>query len=66
MSGADELPWASASELALRIRRRELSPVEVVDACIARIEARNPSLNALRLPRLRRCPQGAPGRPSRR
>ena len=36
----------SAAELARRIRRRELSPVEVLDATIARIEARNPSLNA--------------------
>ena len=47
MTLADELGLASAAELALQIRRRELSPVEVVDACIARIEARNPSLNAL-------------------
>ena len=40
--------WAymSASELALRVRRRDLSPVEVVDAFITRIEARNPSINA--------------------
>jgi len=47
MALADELAQASAAELALQIRRRALSPVEVVDACIARIEARNPSLNAL-------------------
>ncbi len=44
---ADELAYDSAASLALRIRRRDLSPVEVVDAFIARIEARNPSLNAL-------------------
>jgi amidase/aspartyl-tRNA(Asn)/glutamyl-tRNA(Gln) amidotransferase subunit A len=36
----------SASELARRIRARELSAAEVVDAAIARIEARDPSLNA--------------------
>jgi amidase/aspartyl-tRNA(Asn)/glutamyl-tRNA(Gln) amidotransferase subunit A len=36
----------SATELALRIRRRDLSPVEVTDAFLARIEARNPSINA--------------------
>ena len=30
----------------VRIRSRELSPVEAVDAAIARIEARNPDLNA--------------------
>jgi amidase/aspartyl-tRNA(Asn)/glutamyl-tRNA(Gln) amidotransferase subunit A len=46
MALSDELAYMSASELALRIRRRDLSPVEVVDAVIARIEARNPSINA--------------------
>ncbi|HZC14984.1 MAG TPA: amidase [Thermoleophilaceae bacterium] len=46
-TNADELAYAPAHELAARIRRRDLSPVEVVDAFIARIEARNPSLNAL-------------------
>ena len=44
---SDELAYTSAAELAARIRRRDLSPVEVVDAFIARIEARNSSLNAL-------------------
>jgi amidase/aspartyl-tRNA(Asn)/glutamyl-tRNA(Gln) amidotransferase subunit A len=44
---ANELAYKSAAELALLIRRRHLSPVEVVDAFIARIEARNPSINAL-------------------
>jgi len=43
----DELAYLSAQELAARIRRRELSPVEVVDAFIDRINVRNPSLNAL-------------------
>ncbi|NKB66681.1 MAG: amidase [Candidatus Latescibacteria bacterium] len=43
---ANELAYQSAAALARRIRRRELSPVEVVEAAIARIEARNPSLNA--------------------
>lgn len=46
MSANDELAYTSAAELAARIRRRDLSPVEVVDAFIARIEERNPSLNA--------------------
>lgn len=46
MSRADELAYVSTTELAERIRSRDLSPVEVVDACIERIEARNPSLNA--------------------
>ncbi len=43
---SDGLAYLSATELASRIRRRELSPVEVVDAFIERIERRNPSLNA--------------------
>jgi amidase/aspartyl-tRNA(Asn)/glutamyl-tRNA(Gln) amidotransferase subunit A len=47
METSDELAYASAQELAVLIRRRDLSPVEVVEAFIARIEARNPSLNAL-------------------
>jgi amidase len=47
MTLSDELAHLSATDLALRIRRRDLSPVEVLDAVIARIEARNPSLNAL-------------------
>ena len=37
----------SAATLARRIRRKEVSPVEVVDAAIARIEAHNPKINAL-------------------
>ena len=36
----------TAAELAGRIRRRELSPVEVMDATLARIEAGNGRLNA--------------------
>ncbi len=47
MTLSDEVAHLSATDLALRIRRHDLSPVEVVDAFIARIEARNPSLNAL-------------------
>lgn len=46
MALADELAYMTVTELAWRIRRRDLSPVEVVDAAIARIEQRNPSINA--------------------
>src|SRR5262249_34648001 len=46
MSLSDELAYMSAAELARCIRQRQLSPVEVVDATIARIEARNPALTA--------------------
>ncbi len=42
---SDEFAYVPAHELATRIRRRDLSPVEVVKAFIRRIEARNPSLN---------------------
>ena len=46
MALADELAYMTATEMAGRIRRRQLSPVEIVDAVIERIEERNPSLNA--------------------
>ena len=46
MKLGDELAYMSATELAGRIRQRELSPVEVVDAAIERVEVRNASLNA--------------------
>ena len=47
MSLADELAYVTVAELAGRIRRGDLSPVEVLEATIERIRARNPSLNAL-------------------
>jgi amidase len=37
----------TAAALAARIRRKEISPVEAVEAAIARIEAHNPKINAL-------------------
>ena len=46
MALSDELAYMSAAEMARRIRQRQMSPVEVVDATIARIEARNPSITA--------------------
>lgn len=46
MADADQSAWTSAGELAARIRRRELSPVELMTSTIRRIEQRNPSLNA--------------------
>lgn len=42
----DELCFLSASDLARRIRRREVSPVEVVSAVLDRIERLDPRLNA--------------------
>src|SRR3954464_2396335 len=46
MAAHDELARLTAAELAGRIRRRELSPGEVMDAAIGRIEADNERLNA--------------------
>jgi amidase len=37
----------SARDLALRIRKRELSSVELVDACLERIAQLNPTINAV-------------------
>ena len=53
MTFSDELAYLGVAEIALGIRRRHFSPVEVVDAFIARIEARNPSHQRVRLSRLR-------------
>ena len=41
-----DLNALSATELARLIRSKRLSPVEIVDASLARIEATNPALNA--------------------
>ena len=44
---SDVLTRMSAHELAGRIRVREVSPVEVVEAYLNRIEEVNPTLNAV-------------------
>jgi len=41
-----DLAYMPATELVARIRRRELSPLEAVDAFLARIEQKNKDLNA--------------------
>ncbi len=41
-----ELTFLSAVSMAEQIRRRELSPIDLVDAHLARIEELNPKLNA--------------------
>ena len=43
---SDDLCWMPAAELAAAIRRKKLSPVEVVRAALGRIERVNPTLNA--------------------
>src|SRR3989441_1984042 len=43
---SNDLCWLSATELATLIRTKKVSPVEVVDAVLARIEKINPTINA--------------------
>jgi amidase len=47
MAHDNTLPEKSAVELRRLIGSRQLSPVELMDACIARIEALNPAVNAI-------------------
>ena len=42
-----DLPQYSAIELRRMIGARQISPVELMDSCIARIEALNPAINAI-------------------
>ena len=42
----NEIVWSSALDLAARIRQKDVSPVEVTEAILGRIEALNPRLNA--------------------
>jgi aspartyl-tRNA(Asn)/glutamyl-tRNA(Gln) amidotransferase subunit A len=41
-----DLTFLSIEEAGRRLRRREISPVELVDACLERIENLDPSINA--------------------
>ena len=45
-----ELHWLTITDAARLIERRQLSPVELTDALLARIEALDPQLNAFLLP----------------
>jgi aspartyl-tRNA(Asn)/glutamyl-tRNA(Gln) amidotransferase subunit A len=45
-TGGDELAFATIAELAPRLAAKEISPVEVTDAVLARIERHDPVLNA--------------------
>ena len=40
-------PSSSAIELAAALRARELSAIELLDACLAAVDERNPELNAV-------------------
>jgi aspartyl-tRNA(Asn)/glutamyl-tRNA(Gln) amidotransferase subunit A len=41
-----DLAFTPATELAAAVRRRQLSPVEIAEALLERIESLNPKLNA--------------------
>ncbi|ACC74544.1 amidase family protein [Paraburkholderia phymatum] len=47
MSDHDDLVSRNAVELRRMIGAKEISPVELLDACIERIEAANPAVNAI-------------------
>src|SRR4030095_1650916 len=46
MATSEDLCWMPASEIAPAIKRRKISPVDVMKAVLARIERLNPTLNA--------------------
>jgi aspartyl-tRNA(Asn)/glutamyl-tRNA(Gln) amidotransferase subunit A len=41
-----DLPFLSVAELAIHIRQRQISPVEVIQTALARIDRLNPAINA--------------------
>jgi len=47
MNEVSDLPDFSATELARLVACREVSPVEVVEACLARFERYNGAINAV-------------------
>lgn len=59
MPGDAALPELPAVELRRLIGNRQLSPVELMDACIARIEALNPAVNAIAATDFERARDGA-------
>jgi aspartyl-tRNA(Asn)/glutamyl-tRNA(Gln) amidotransferase subunit A len=46
MPAQDELIYLTIAETAVLLKKRKVSPVDLVEACLARIEALNPRLNA--------------------
>ena len=43
---SDDLCWTPATELARMIRAKDISPVEIVDSFLSRIDRVNPAINA--------------------
>ena len=58
---SDEIAFLDATAQAELVRRRELTPRELVDAAIARCERLNPQLNAVTLPALEQARERATG-----
>ena len=46
MHMSDELHWMPATDIAAAVRTKQLSPVEITEALLRRIERLNPALNA--------------------
>jgi Asp-tRNA(Asn)/Glu-tRNA(Gln) amidotransferase A subunit family amidase len=46
MATSDELCWQPATELAARVRRGEVSPIDIAEQVLDRIESVNPVINA--------------------
>ena len=46
---AEEIAWLSAGDLLARFRARTLSPVDVTESLLGRIERVQPALNAFQL-----------------
>jgi Asp-tRNA(Asn)/Glu-tRNA(Gln) amidotransferase A subunit family amidase len=46
MTSSDELCWVPAADLGQRIRKGEVTPTDIAEQVVARIEAVNPELNA--------------------
>ena len=44
---SDDLNWLSAREMARRFGKRDLSPVDVLEATLERLHKVNPALNAI-------------------
>jgi amidase len=62
MCASDELAFLDATAQAELIRRKQLTPLELVDAAIARIERLNPALNAVITPMFELARTAAHGR----
>jgi amidase len=58
---SEELAFLDATSQAELVRRRELAPIELVDAAIERIERLNPELNAVVLPMYEQAREAASG-----